>query len=218
MTSRLNHEAAYRGQDPLCKLAKTRITVCGVGALGSNLVDSLTRMGGTSIRVIDKDKVEESNLCTQVYRTGDIGAFKTHALRNYVFGATGVELEVEARELDAKNVKKLLRGSELVVDCFDNSQARRIVTEHCRDQKIRLLHAGLSGDGYGAVQWDEFEDFRYKIPEDQPDDPCDLPLSRTLTVLVAIVAVEAVLVYAGGQLEHKGWTVTLGDLQIQPMR
>lgn len=36
------------------------------------------------------------------------------------------------KRLEAGNVEKLLRGSNLVVDTFDNSVSRRLVTEHCQ--------------------------------------------------------------------------------------
>src|SRR5262245_65108354 len=48
------------------KLLASRVTLCGVGALGTVLANTLVRAGVGFIRVIDRDFVEPSNLQRQV--------------------------------------------------------------------------------------------------------------------------------------------------------
>lgn len=62
MASKFHHEEIYRGKDLISKLGKYKITVCGVGALGSNLVDNLARQGFSNFKVIDMDRVESHNV------------------------------------------------------------------------------------------------------------------------------------------------------------
>ena len=48
-----------RGQK---KLSKSKVTIIGCGGLGSNIANNLVRAGVGFIRIIDKDKIELSNL------------------------------------------------------------------------------------------------------------------------------------------------------------
>jgi tRNA A37 threonylcarbamoyladenosine dehydratase len=76
MAGKFHHEQLYRGTDALAKLAATRVTLCGAGALGSHLADNLVRQGLGPLRVIDRDRVEEHNVSTQLYGASEVGAWK----------------------------------------------------------------------------------------------------------------------------------------------
>ena len=73
MADKFHHEAIYRGADELAKLAGQHLTICGAGALGSHLADNLARQGVRHLRVIDRDRVEEHNVSTQLYGESDVG-------------------------------------------------------------------------------------------------------------------------------------------------
>jgi tRNA A37 threonylcarbamoyladenosine dehydratase len=92
MARKFAHEEAYRGDDLLRKLEK-QVVICGAGALGSNLADTLYRQGFTKVRVIDMDRVEGHNVNTQFYGSNDVGAMKVNALKTRLFRDTGVEIE-----------------------------------------------------------------------------------------------------------------------------
>src|SRR5688500_8275806 len=99
MAGKFHHEQIYRGADVLARLAALRTTLCGAGAVGSNLADNLARQGLAHRRVIDHDRVEEHNVSTQLYGESDVGAWKVEALRNRLFRATGVEIDAVRKEL-----------------------------------------------------------------------------------------------------------------------
>jgi molybdopterin/thiamine biosynthesis adenylyltransferase len=203
------HEALYRGEEAIARLGKARLVICGAGALGSLLVDNLVRHGIKLLTVIDQDRVEQHNIGTQVYDQGDIGAYKADVMRARCFRAAGVELEAVAKQLTEKNIAKLLRGADLVVDAFDNSASRRLVTEHCRDQHLACLHLGLNAD-YGEVIWNA----AYRVPNDVLEgNACEYPLARNLIVFIVALGSEAALRFllAG---EQRSYSFTLGDLSI----
>ena len=85
MPGKFHHERLYRGPEALARLAATRLTLCGAGALGSHLADNLARQGFTRLRVIDRDRVEGHNVGTQLYGEAEVGAWKVEALRNRLF-------------------------------------------------------------------------------------------------------------------------------------
>ena len=212
-TSKWHHEEIYRGKDLITKLNK-QVTICGVGALGSNLVDNLTRQGFSNIKVIDKDRIETHNLNTQIWSEADIGALKADALKNKVFRNIGIEIEAVNKELTASNVKSLLKNSALVVDAFDNNAARQLVQNEVRARKLPCVHCGLSSSTYGEVIYDAF----YRVPKNSDEDICDYPLARNIAMLVVIIASEEMMNFF---LENKpkmtNWSVTLKDLSIKPL-
>jgi molybdopterin/thiamine biosynthesis adenylyltransferase len=211
MADKFHHEAIYRGANELAKLAGQRLTICGAGALGSQLADNLARQGVRHLRVIDRDRVEEHNVSTQLYGESDVGAWKVEVLRQRLFRATGIEIEAMRKELDARTARTLLQDGGLVLDTFDNSASRQLVQEHCRALSLPCLHVGLYAD-YGEVIWDE----RYRVPRDVAGDVCDYPLARNLVLLVVAVASETVVRYAltGLRQDH---SVTLRDFAIRPL-
>lgn len=211
--SKFHHEEIYRGKDFLPKIQKCSITICGAGALGSNLVDTLTRQGFSNLKIIDKDRVEVHNVNTQTYSEGDVGALKSDALKNQVFRNVRTEIQSVAKELTEGNAKTLLKGSNLVIDAFDNTASRQLIQDECRARKIACLHAGLFED-YGEVIWDQ----RYRVPKDSAGDVCDYPLARNLVSIVVAITAEEILDFCLAKTPRQfDWTVTLKDLAVRRM-
>src|SRR5260370_10963 len=109
----------------MARIREMAVTVCGAGALGANITESLARSGFARLRVIDRDRIEERNLSTQPYYRSDIGAFKAKILSNSLFRALGVTVDACAEELTAGDAGKLLNGSALVTDPLDNVAAQQ---------------------------------------------------------------------------------------------
>jgi molybdopterin/thiamine biosynthesis adenylyltransferase len=211
MRDAFHHETLYRGQAALARLAGIRLTVCGAGAVGSNLVDNLVRQGLRRVTVIDDDRIEAHNIGTQTYAEGDVGAFKVEILQAEMFRAANVEIEAVRKRLTKGNVAQLLAGADLVVDGFDNHEARALVTAHCQERRVPCLHVGL-GAGYAEVRWNE----GYRVPLDvvgEGADVCDYPMARNLIQFAVALASEAIVRYV---LEGKRqeFSFTLQDLSV----
>jgi molybdopterin/thiamine biosynthesis adenylyltransferase len=211
MRESFHHEALYRGQDALERLAQVQIVVCGAGAVGSNLVDSLVRQGFQRLTVVDFDRVEAHNVGTQTYAESDVGAFKVEVLQAEVFRAVGIEIQAVRKQLTDRNVVKFLRGADLVIDGFDNHESRALVTEHCQTNGIPCLHVGLNAD-YAEVLWNE----NYRVPRDVEQDEadvCDYPLARNLIQFAVALASEAVVRFVLDS-QQQNYSFTLQDLSI----
>lgn len=211
MAGKYHHEELYRGPEATRKLADVRLTLCGAGALGSNLAETLVRQGFRHLRVIDRDRVEEHNVSTQIYGEGDVGAWKVDVLRNHLFRAAGVEIDAVRKELSDRTVRKLLKDSHIVVDTFDNSASRRLVRDHCRHAGPTCLHAGLYAD-YGEVVWNE----TYRVPSDVGEDVCDYPLARNLVLLTVAVTAETIVRFVL-EGEQQNWSITLRDFAVRAL-
>ncbi len=204
----LFHEKLFRGADAMTRLKDAKVGICGAGALGSHLALGLARTGVGHLRVIDRDRVEERNLSTQTWSRGDVGGPKAKLLAHTIFRAVGTQVDGRMKELTRSNGRALLRGLDLVIDVFDNSEARAAVQLAAAELRIPCLHAGLASD-YAECVWDP----HYTVPSNANDDVCDYPLARNLAVVAAALASElAVRFLATG--EKRDLALTFGDLRI----
>ena len=203
------HEIQYRGKSAREVMATFPITLCGVGALGANLADHLARMGFARLTLIDRDRVDARNLSTQPYQRGDVGALKARLMAHTLYRALGIKAKALAQEVTRDNVGRLLAGSGLVVDLFDNGPSRGLVTEWCREFDMPCVHAGMA-DAYGEVKWNE----HYRVPSSARDDICDYPLARSLVMLTVSVAAEVITRYVLTGTKQN-YTLTLADLTIR---
>lgn len=203
MTRMLLHEQIYRGAERIGELARPLVTVCGAGAIGSHLCDNLVRQGFRRLRVVDRDRVEQHNVSTQLYGLADVGGKKVDVLRNRLFRAAEIEIDAVAKEMTEGNARAVLKGSEIVVDSFDNSASRRLVQGQCRASGLACLHVGLNAD-YCEVVWDA----AYRVPQDVAGDVCEYPLARNLVLLAVAIASETLVRYVlEGKCESRSATL-----------
>ena len=185
--------------------------ICGAGTLGSRLVEHLARLGWNSLSVVDNDRVEERNLVNQSYFRHQVGQFKVNALEENVFRAVGTRLKIIKKRVQPANAATILEA-DLVVDCFDNHEARALVQRVARQRGATCLHIGISPQGYAEILWDEV----YHVPPQVVEiDPCALPISSTLALLAVGIAARALEEYARTG-ERRSYTFTLGDLTVLP--
>ena len=208
----LVHEEKFRGEALLKKMAEQEFIICGVGAIGSNLVENMIRQGFKKFTVIDFDRVDDHNRHTQTYGRREIGQLKVMALRNKMHEMMGVQIETVSSKLEATNIKKIFKPGAIVVDGFDNSESRRLVTGYCDSNKITCLHAGLYKD-VAEVHWNG----GYRVPDPVKGlDVCEYPLARNNILMAITVATEVLIRYLDkGVCEN--YAITLGDFKITPL-
>src|SRR5690242_15169044 len=162
----LNHNSPFFHEERHASLAAFTdrpVTICGAGALGGNLTETLARMGFSRLRLIDKDRVEMRNLSTQPYSRAEVGAPKAHALANMLYRAVQAKLEPMVVELTSANAINLLKESALVVDAFDNHAGRAAISATSRALTLPCLHIGFSADRlYGSGLWEP----EYQVPQE----------------------------------------------------
>ena len=205
------HEQLYRSPSVMSLIENFPVTVCGAGALGANIVESLARSGFCQLRVIDRDRIEERNLSTQPYYRSDIGAFKAKILANNLYRALGVSVDVHSKELTSANADRRLANSAIVIDTFDNSVGRQSVKDYCASVSIPCVHVGLAAD-YSEIIWNQ----HYRVPSAANDDVCDYPLARNLVMLTVAVACEVIVRFVATK-EQQNLTCTIGDFAVKPL-
>lgn len=132
-----------------------KITIVGVGALGSHVVLFLRNLG-VPLKVIDFDKVEQRNTQSQFHGIKTVGKSKVSSIQQTLDFLFKSKIEGVSHQLVSDNLSQLLGGSQLVIDCVDNAATRRIIQGYVREHNIPCLHGAVSADGsFGQVIWDE---------------------------------------------------------------
>ena len=73
------------GREAVEKLAKSRVAVFGVGGVGGHVVEALARCGVGALDLVDKDRVEMSNLNRQIVALhSTLGRYKTEVAKERV--------------------------------------------------------------------------------------------------------------------------------------
>lgn len=142
----------------------------GAGALGNRCIPPLhTRC---EITVVDGDSVEERNLGRQpLFDESDLGTPKVKVLKRLY-----PSLRVENVFVDARNVKALVDGMDLVVDLADDLHLTGLLAESCGAHDKPLLIGAVhrtEGQVYALNAPGAFKQlFRGKVGQEQ--DGCDM--------------------------------------------
>ena len=127
----------------------SKILILGCGGLGTNLCFMLAKSGIGTIKIVDYDKVEYSNLNRQIYRPTDVGKLKVDAFKEICDEFLPfANISVENIKIDSENVDSLTEGYDIVMEALDDEYAKSLVLEHfiATDKKL------ISVSGIGGVK------------------------------------------------------------------
>ena len=131
-----------------CTLLRTKkIAVIGCGGLGGHIVELLARIGIGSIRAVDGDVFDVSNLNRQLLsEVALLGTSKAMAAVQRI-GSINPDTRVEpvCEFLTAENAAQLLADCDAAVDALDNIESRRILAAACADAGIPYIYGAISG-------------------------------------------------------------------------
>jgi len=127
------------------KLAAASVLVVGVGGLGCPAALYLATSGVGRLTLADAGKVEVSNLHRQVLFTADdVGAAKsTVAAARLRAQNPLVKIEAHAADATPANVRALVAGRTVVLDCTDNFATRFLLHDACRFAGVPLVSAAV---------------------------------------------------------------------------
>lgn len=140
------------GESGLEKIRASSCVVVGCGALGSASSSLLVRYGFGSLKIVDRDFVEVSNLERQtLFDENDARMMKPKAAAAAEkLSAVNSQVEVTAQVVDLNpgNIEQILEGTDVVVDGLDNLETRYLLNDFCVKNRIPWVHgACLSSVG-----------------------------------------------------------------------
>lgn len=137
-------EIGPRGQE---KLAAASAVVIGCGALGTHSLSLLVRAGVGRVTVVDRDRVELTNLQRQtMFVEEDVGRAKAEAAEQRLRKVNSlVEVKGIVDEVRQDNAEDLVSGATVVVDATDNMETRYIVNDACVRLGVPWVYGGAVG-------------------------------------------------------------------------
>ena len=131
------------------KLSAARVAIVGCGATGSALAGLLARAGVGTLRIIDRDYVELSNLQRQsLFDEADA----TESLPKAIAAARKIEsfnsqIAVDPRvdDLVPANIEALLEGMQLILDGTDNFETRYLINDYAVSRSLPWIYCAAVG-------------------------------------------------------------------------
>lgn len=136
------------------QLGRARATIVGCGATGSVLAGLLARAGVGSLRIIDRDYVEPSNLQRQaLFDEADAASSLPKAIaaaRKLAAFNSEIVVEPEVADLTPENIDRLLSGAQLLLDGTDNFETRYLLNDFAVQRELPWIYCAAVGS-YGAT-------------------------------------------------------------------
>ena len=137
------------GEEGQQKLSQGRALICGCGALGSVLANTLARAGVGNLRLVDRDFLETNNLQRQVlYDEQDVAAGIPKAIAAQTrLQAINSQINIEAvvTDVDHTNIGDLLDQVDVILDGTDNFETRFLLNDAALQFDIPWIYGGCIG-------------------------------------------------------------------------
>jgi molybdopterin/thiamine biosynthesis adenylyltransferase len=148
---RYSRQILFRGigADGQRKLARARVAIVGCGATGSALAGLLARAGVGTLRIIDRDYVEPSNLQRQaLFDERDAAESLPKAIaaaRKIAAFNSQIVIEAKVEDLIPANIEALLEGMSLILDGTDNFETRYLINDYAVDRSRPWIYSAAVG-------------------------------------------------------------------------
>jgi len=195
------------------RLAAGRVAIVGCGATGSALAQLLARAGVGTLRIIDRDYVEASNLQRQsLFEESDAAESLPKAIaaaRRIASFNSEIMVEGQVEDLVPRNVDVLLEGMDVILDGTDNFETRYLVNDYAVKNSLPWIYAAAVGS-YGATL-NVLPGKTACLACIFPDTPrgmvetCETSgiLNTAVNLVASIAATEAVKLLVGGDAAEK---------------
>ncbi len=166
------------GEDGQRRLLDSTVLVVGAGGLGSPAAFYLAAAGIGTLRIVDDDVVDRSNLQRQILHTdARVGTRKVESARATLSALNpSITIETQPTRLTSANVEELLAGCDVVLDGTDNFATRYLVNDACVKLGIPNVHGSVFRfEGQISTFWPRYElrrgpCYRCLFPEPPPKE------------------------------------------------
>jgi len=216
------------GEEGQRQLLQARVLICGCGALGCVVADTLVRAGVGFVRLVDRDFVETDNLHRQgLFDESDAAAQLPKAIAaaaRLVRVNSAVQIEPIVADLNATNVDALAADVELIVDGTDNFETRYLLNDYAVANNRPWIFGGCIGaEGQTlAIVPGETPCLSCIMPEPPPaaaQPTCETVgvLGPIVNVIASLQAMEAIKLLSGNR-DQLNPAMTLVDLWHNQIR
>ena len=151
MDERYSRQVLFKeiGANGQKKLAEARVVLVGCGATGSAIASLLARSGVGTLRILDRDYVEPSNLQRQtLFDESDARDSLPKAIaaaRQIARFNSQIVVESHVADLIPSNVDSLLGGANLILDGTDNFETRYLINDYAVKNLVPWIYSAAVG-------------------------------------------------------------------------
>ena len=140
-----NRQQLAFGSSLVQDLSKLKCTIVGAGATGSATAIMLSRLGVGELNIIDKDKVEESNLNRLHGATRkDVGKYKVEVLKKHIVEiGIGTKVNIAKDWISSEKGITFLKSSDVVFGCTDDHSGRILLNRFAYFYLTPVIDMGL---------------------------------------------------------------------------
>jgi molybdopterin/thiamine biosynthesis adenylyltransferase len=209
------------------RLGNSTAVIVGCGALGTIQAALLARAGVGTLRLIDRDYVEESNLQRQILYTEQDAAEalpKAEAARRHLLEANStINIEAHVADLNPEDAPDLLTGAGVILDATDNFETRLLINDFAVRENVPWIYGAAVGS-YGIAMPILPNDSAclrciYPEPPSGAQPTCETAgvMGSVTTLIGSIQAMEALKILAGHKSAVRRKIFT-ADLWTGPLR
>jgi molybdopterin-synthase adenylyltransferase len=153
---RYSRQILFRGigAEGQARLARSQVAIVGCGATGSALAALLARAGVGTLRIVDRDYVEPSNLQRQsLFDEKDASESLPKAIaaaRKIAAFNSQIMVEPKVDDVVPANIAALLDGMEMILDGTDNFETRYLINDFAVKNSLPWIYSAAVGS-YAAT-------------------------------------------------------------------
>lgn len=138
-----NRTEILLGKENVNILKSKHVMICGIGGVGSYVLEAVARIGIGKITIVDKDVIDITNINRQLLALNStVGKDKVEVAKNRIADIND-KIVVNTLKLDINknNAEGLIVNKDIdyVVDCVDNVEAKIAIIEVCYKNNIKCI-------------------------------------------------------------------------------
>jgi molybdopterin/thiamine biosynthesis adenylyltransferase len=156
-SERYSRQVLFEGIGPegQVRLASSRVAIVGCGATGSAIAGLLARAGVGTLRIIDRDYVEPSNLQRQsLFDEADAAESLPKAIaaaRQIAAFNSQIVVEPKVADLTSGNIEGLLDDVQLILDGTDNFETRYLINDFAVKNSLPWIYTAAVASYAGKL-------------------------------------------------------------------
>ena len=128
------------------KIIQSKVLIIGMGGLGCPAAEFLARAGVGSLRIVDSDSVDLSNIHRQsLYNIDDLKKSKVMAAKRKLKKINSkIKISCHKIRLNRNNYRKVIEGYDYIIDGSDNFQTKFLINDICKNSNKFLITGAIS--------------------------------------------------------------------------
>ena len=165
MLNKFSRTELLIGKEALEKLSKSKVAIFGIGGVGSYVVEGLARAGVQNFILIDKDKVDITNLNRQIIATKDtIGLPKVEVAKERILKINPDAKVEKVEEFFMPDSKEIIDNTvDYIVDAIDTVTAKIELVIRANKLNIPIISCMGTGNKLDPTKFEVTDIYKTEI-------------------------------------------------------